>query len=73
LLVAIGAFIPAFLIAMWLKLHNEDPNEWPTFNYYAFHLAITMVAMVLTSIVWTVSLMRLKEAKRGEEGKKATK
>jgi hypothetical protein len=73
LLVAIGAFIPAFLIAMWLKLHNEDPNEWPTSNYYAFHLAIIMVAMVLTSIVWTVSLIRLKEAKRGEEGKKDTK
>jgi len=73
LLVAIGAFTPAFLIAIWLKLHNEDPNEWPTSNYYAFHLAITMVAMVLTSIVWTASLRRLKEAERGEEGKKDTK
>jgi hypothetical protein len=72
-LVAIGAFIPAFLIGMWLKSHNEDPNEWPTSNYYAFHLAIIMVAMVLTSIVWTVSIRRFKEAERGEEGKKDTK
>jgi hypothetical protein len=72
-LVAIGAFTPALLIGMWLKLNNEDPNQWPSSNYYAFHLAIIMVAMVLTSIVWTVSIKRLKEAERGEEGKKDTK
>jgi hypothetical protein len=72
-LVAIGAFTPAFLIAMWLKLHKEDPNQWPTSNYYAFHLAITMVAMVLTSIVWMASIRRLKEAQAGEKAEKDTK
>jgi drug/metabolite transporter (DMT)-like permease len=71
-LVAIGAFTPAFLIAMWLKLHKEDPNQWPTSNYYAFHLAIIMVAMVLTSIVWMASIRRLKEAQAGEEAEKDT-
>jgi len=72
-LVAIGAFIPALLIGMWLKLHNEDPNQWPTSNYYAFHLAIIVVAMVPTSIIWMVSLKRLKEAEPGQEAKKDTK
>jgi hypothetical protein len=73
MLVAIGASIPAYFIINWPELHNEDPNQWPTSNYEAFHLAIIVVAATLTIIVGTVSLylqlhLQLrKEAELGEE------